>query len=129
MNIVTFCGAGICAVCVILVIKQFKNEFHPIIAAATGVVLMVYIILQLAPSLSYLKTLAYESGLNSYFSVMARCLGIAFICQTVSEICRDCGESAIGSKIELGGKAAIIIQTLPIVKSLLEMAKETMNYG
>lgn len=124
MNIINFCGAVVCLVCVIFVVKQFKTDFHPAMTAAAGIVILVYIISYVAPSFRYMYTLASESGLYGYFGIMAKCVGIAFVCQAAAEICRDCGEASIASKVELFGKAAVLIQTVPIIKNLFDTAKD-----
>ena len=36
-------------------------------------------------------------------------------------ICNDAGESAIGTKIDLGGKVIIISLSIPIIVALLEL--------
>jgi stage III sporulation protein AD len=39
-----------------------------------------------------------------------------------SEICKDCGEGAIGTKIELAGKCVLIAYALPLIGEVLEFA-------
>ena len=46
--------------------------------------------------------------------------GIAFITEFAVSICKDSGESAIASKIDLGGKVVIISMSIPIISTLLE---------
>ena len=47
--------------------------------------------------------------------------------QFSAELCRDAGESAIASKLELVGKAEIIILALPLVRELLGLAGGLMS--
>ncbi len=58
---------------------------------------------------------------------MLKILITPFICKTAADICRECGENGIGSKVELGGRAMIILQTLPILKGLFETAKQMLT--
>lgn len=41
-------------------------------------------------------------------------------------ICKDSGEAAIASKIELGSKIIIISMSIPIISSLLEIITKIM---
>lgn len=123
MNIYAFCGLGICAVCIAVVLKQLGSPFHPLIAAGAGVVMLAYIAIKIIPVLEYAKTLAYQNSLSPYFAVAAKSLGISLVCQMASEVCRDSGETAIAGRIELAGKAAIIIISLPILKNLVSFAR------
>ena len=47
--------------------------------------------------------------------------GIAFLSEFAISICKDAGESAIASKVELGSKALIISMSIPIIYNLLEV--------
>ncbi len=126
MNIYLLCGVGICAMCTVLILKQMKSDFASYAAAAAAAVMGVYCVAALAEPLTYLRDIAYETGLNGYFSLMLKCLCTAFICKTAADICRDCGEAGIGSKVELGGRAMIILQTMPLLKGIFETAKQML---
>lgn len=126
MNIYALCGVGICAVCISIILKQMGTSFSPMVTAAAGVIMLAYIAIQIIPVLEYVKTLSYQSGMSEYFAVAVKALGIALVCQMASEICRDCGENAVGGRIELAGKAAIIIISLPVLKNLISFARELL---
>ena len=126
MNIYSLCGFGLCAVSIAVILKQMGSSFHPMVAAAAGTVMLAYIAIQIIPVLEYVKTLSYQSGMSAYFTVAVKALGIALVCQLASEICRDCGESSVGGRIELAGKAAIIIISLPVLKNLVSFARELL---
>ena len=51
------------------------------------------------------------------------CIGSGKV-KEISDICRDSGETALASKVELAGKLSIVIISLPLVKQLLEFAKD-----
>ena len=114
MNIYLLCGGGICALCAVMLLKQLKSDF-------------VYCLASLAEPLLYLRDVAVQTGQSTYYTVMLKCLCTAFICKTAAELCRDCGESSIGTKIELGGRAAIILQTLPLIKAIFSLAREMLS--
>ena len=54
---------------------------------------------------------------------------MAYLVQFGAEICRDAGESAIGSRVELGGRVLILSLTLPAavaaVKAAATLLRET----
>ena len=122
MNIYLLCGGGICALCAVMLLKQLKSDFAPYTAAAAATVMGVYCLASLAE-----RDVAVQTGQSTYYTVMLKCLCTAFICKTAAELCRDCGESSIGTKIELGGRAAIILQTLPLIKAIFSLAREMLS--
>ena len=65
-------------------------------------------------------------GKVDIFSPITKALLIALLCQLTSEICRDFGENSIASKVELGGKIAIIYLSIPLVKEVLKSAGQIL---
>ena len=61
-----------------------------------------------------------------YFSTLLKIIGIAYIAEFGAEVCRDAGEGAIASKVELAGKVIIIILAVPIITSLLDLIISVM---
>lgn len=53
--------------------------------------------------------------------MLVKITGIAFLSEFAVSICKDSGEGAIASKIELGSKIIIISMSVPIISSLLEL--------
>jgi stage III sporulation protein AD len=44
-----------------------------------------------------------------------------------AEICRDCGENTLASRVELAGKAGIVLISLPIIQQLFEIAEDMLG--
>ena len=57
---------------------------------------------------------------NSFIKLLIKITGIAILTEFAVSICKDSGESAIASKIDIGGKVIIIALSIPIISSLLE---------
>ena len=66
---------------------------------------------------------------TEYVGVLVKIIGMAYLVQFGAEICRDAGESAIGSRVELGGRVLILSLTLPAavaaVKAAATLLRET----
>lgn len=56
-----------------------------------------------------------------FIGLLVKITGIAFLTEFAVSICKDSGEGAIASKIELGSKIVIISMSVPIISSLLEL--------
>ena len=68
-----------------------------------------------------------SSQINAYWGVMLRALGIAVLCRICTDICRDCGEGAIAGGVETAGKIAILFLSLPMVKQIIDYARELLS--
>lgn len=76
---------------------------------------------QLTGIIAILKTFADKSNINSKFlGILLKITGIAILTEFAVSICKDSGENAIASKIDLGGKIIIISISIPIITALLE---------
>lgn len=68
-----------------------------------------------------LNNLANKTAINNQFlTLLIKITGIAFLTEFAVSICKDSGESAIASKVDLGGKVIIISMSIPIISALLE---------
>ena len=57
----------------------------------------------------------------SFSNAKIKMTGIAILTEFAVSICRDSGETAIASKIDLGGKIIIVSISIPIITALLEI--------
>ena len=126
MNIFGICGFAVASACIIAVIRQLRPELAAVAAAVSGVLVFAWVVSAVAPFISYVKGIAVSQGVESYFTLMLKALAISFCCRMSAEICRDCGENSLASRVELAGKAGIVIISLPVVQQLFEMAKDML---
>ena len=69
-----------------------------------------------------IQSIQDKSSVNVQFiTLLIKITGIAFLSEFAVSICKDSGEAAIASKIELGSKIIIISMSIPIISSLLEV--------
>jgi stage III sporulation protein AD len=81
----------------------------------------------LAPVIDLIKIYSGRANIDiQYLPALLKIIGIAYIVEFGAEICRDAGENAIASKIELAGKVLIAIMAIPIITSLLELVIKIM---
>lgn len=61
------------------------------------------------------------SETSAYFKIMFKVLGIALIAQLVSDLCRDCGESALAGQTETAAKILIITMIIPLLEAVISI--------
>lgn len=122
MEVIKIIGIALIALIIIILLKQYRPEFAVYISLLTGVLILVLVMDQLAGVISLLQSLANKSSVNmTFLSLLIKITGIAFLSEFAVSICRDSGEGAIASKIEIGSKIVIISMSIPIISSLLEI--------
>ncbi len=122
MEIIKIIGIALVALIVIIILKQYRPEFAVYISIITGVLILLLVIDKLSAIISLLQSIANKASINSTFlSLLIKITGIAFLSEFAVSICKDSGEAAIASKIEIGSKIIIISMSIPIISSLLEI--------
>ena len=120
--IIKIIGIGLVALIIIILLKQYKSEFAIYISLLAGVLILLLVMDQLTQVISLLQSLASKASINSTFlAILLKITGIAFLAEFAVSVCKDAGEGAIASKIEIGSKIIIIAMSIPIISSLLEI--------
>ena len=121
MEIIKIIGISFIARFIILLMKQYKPEFAIQISIITGIIILFFSISKLSIVIDLLKNLSDKIDINkTFFSVLLKITGIAYLAEFASNICKDAGETAIASKVEFAGRILIITLSIPILSTLLE---------
>lgn len=118
MNIISICGTAICAVLMILVIKEVRKDHAYFLSLAVGILFFGFILFQLRDTVGYIQYLTDANPNQEYVSTLLKALGIAYITEITHEICKSCGETAVSGYVEAVGKAEIIVLCIPMIKEL-----------
>lgn len=128
MDVITIVGIGIVGCVLAILLKQYKPEYGVVISLGCGVALLGLIAFGAAPVVNTVQELLAKVDLPlSYGETLVKSLGICFVTQLATDTCKDAGESAIASKVELGGKLAVLLVTLPLFEQILRLAMEMMS--
>ena len=121
MDIIKIIGIGLIAVIIVIILKQYKPEFTIYVSICAGVIILGLVMTRLSGIIELLTELSNKvSDTNGFLTVLIKITGIAFLTEFAVSICKDSGESAIASKVDLGGKVRIISMSIPIISALLE---------
>ncbi|MBE5877585.1 MAG: hypothetical protein E7290_11950 [Lachnospiraceae bacterium] len=61
-----------------------------------------------------------------YIKLFLKIIGITYLCDFTSNMCKDAGYSSLSNHIELMGKVMIMLAGMPIIKTMLGMIQEIM---
>ncbi len=129
MEIFKIAGIGIAAAVFAVFLKGWKPELAIQISLIATVIILVTVLPYLKVVVELIKDISEQAGIEyRYINIVFKVIGIAYIAQFASELCRDAGESAIASKIEVGGKIIIMTLSMPIIYSLLEVVNAILQF-
>jgi stage III sporulation protein AD len=122
MNLIAIVGTGIIAALLSIILKQYKPEFGMYISLVSGIIILLALIREVVPALDAIGELIAAVSLDAvYGAALLKALAICYITQLASDTCKDSGETAIATKIEMAGKLAIVLVSLPLFKGVVEI--------
>ncbi len=128
MDIVTIAGVAIIAAAISVLIKQYKPEYAYAVNLIAGVTILLFVLAASAPIITQIRDLVSQTGINGdYIVILLKALGICFITQLASDVCRDSGAASIASKVETAGKIAVLLAALPLFERIFNVAKSLIN--
>ncbi len=128
MDIISLAGMAIISAVLCVIVRQYKPEAALGIGLACGVMILGAVMTMLAPSIEAINSLTQTAGIDSEFArVLLKALAVCYITQLSADCCRDAGEGAIASKLELAGRAAVLVVSLPVFTSLAELVTKLMG--
>jgi len=104
-----------------VVLKQIRPEIALQLSILAGASIFILILSKIRVIVDLLQTLADQANISSYYLlIILKIVGIAYLAEFGAQICRDAGESALGTKIELAAKVGVIILAIPIIVAITE---------
>ncbi|HOQ07526.1 MAG TPA: stage III sporulation protein AD [Clostridiales bacterium] len=127
MEIIQIIGVGLVSTLIMLILRKQNPEIAVLVGMAAGAFIFLLIAAKLSAVVDQLEEYAARADIRPmYFTSVLKITGIAYIAEFGAEICRDAGEEAIASKIEMAGKVIIIAMAIPIITSLLDLVLKIM---
>ena len=127
MNMLQIAGLALSAVALAVLLRQYRAEY----AMALGLVVSAAILLALMPvlreTIGLLTDIASKSGASQTWGIIVKSIGLACVAGIAADVCRDAGESAMASKVELAGKVAILSLAMPMAMQLMELFERILQ--
>lgn len=121
MDVIKIALFAVAAVILSLVVRSYKSEWALLLSMTAGVLLAVYLLgflLDLSEMLRSWET--YLGEVSGYMGVLWKALGITYLCEFASGVCKDSGHTLMAGQIELCGKIAVMLLGMPVLWALLE---------
>lgn len=121
MEIIKIIGIGLVALILIIILKQYKPEFAIYVSLLAGALILALIFSKISGIIELINNLTNKISIHKEFvTLLIKITGIAILTEFTVSICKDSGETAIASKVDMGGKVIMVSMTIPIMAGLLE---------
>ena len=125
INVVALAGLAILAAILAVMLRRYHAEYGMILSLAAGAVILLALLSSLSPALEEARSLLQAAARpGESLVILFKALGVCWLAQFAADSCRDAGEGALASKIELAGKTAVLLITLPLFGQVAEVAAQ-----
>ena len=128
MTILKIAAIAIFGIILAMILKNAKSELYIVISLALSVLIIFYIVAKLSGILTQLEQLKSFLSVNSqYIEIIIKVVGITYITQLASDICRDNGYTAVAGQIEVFCKITVAALSMPVVIALFETVSKCVG--
>ncbi|MGN1134124.1 MAG: SpoIIIAC/SpoIIIAD family protein [Oscillospiraceae bacterium] len=120
MNILIIVGICLAASIICKAIQQNSPEIKTLLVICTVAVAAIKIFSDVSEISGMVRELFDKSGMDEeYLKIIFKGLGICYLTQLGSDCCKECGENAIATQVEMAGKIALLVTAMPLFKGLI----------
>ena len=128
MNMIQVGLLGIIGILFAVQLKQEKSEVAIYLCIVISLIIFVGITDHLEQLVDTLREIAsFVQIESSYILTLIKMLGITYLAEFSSGICKDAGYQSIATQIEMFGKITILVLSLPILLALLRTIQEFLG--
>lgn len=122
MDIFKIIAFSVISLMLVVVLEKVNKEYAIVITLISAIVIFSMIIIKLDSVIALLNQLVEGAGINkNYLTILLKVTGISYIVELTKNICEDAGSSSLATKVEMAGKISVVILTIPIITSVVEM--------
>lgn len=105
--------------------KGSRQEFFVYIGIALGMIFFFEAMDKLSEVLQRMKALeGFMGNQYVYFSILLKVIGITYLCEFASAVCKDAGYQAVAGQIEIFGKLTVLMSGMPVILAVIETIQE-----
>ncbi len=119
LSIIQFSVLAVIAMLVAVLLKKYQPELSMVICIGMCMLLLFYLVQAFDEIQSFFTFISGTVNIE-YIGVLLKLIGIAYICEFASGLCRDAGYKSLSGQIETAGRVAMMVITLPIMRAIVE---------
>ena len=129
MTLLGIVGGALLVAVVSATLKETGKGFVPFLLAGGGVLLTAWAVGKLGEGFRLLSSFSSWETLSPYVGALLKGLGVAYVVHIGADICRDLGATGVATKLELCGKAELLLIALPYLGEVISLALSLCEGG
>lgn len=128
MEIAQIIGLALIVTVLGTVIKQIRPEMAIQLTILAGIAIFLLVMDKIRLVVDLLQKLADQANISSYYLfIVLKIVGVAYLAEFGGQICRDAGENALATKVEIGAKVFVVILAIPIIVAIIESMMKLLS--
>ena len=116
---------GVTGAVLSLIIKKTNPEISTVLTLTVCIVIVGISMKVFSSVVEVLELVELGSGFSSaYTAPILKCVGIGITARLGSDLCKDSGQEAVASSVEICGAVCALYVSLPLIKTMLRMIGE-----
>lgn len=121
MDIVRIAALGIVGALIAVLLKKERAEYAMFVAMTVCICIFFYLLTKAEAALSFVGELTEMIPVDGrYIALIIKMVGITYVAEFATDICKDAGYGAIGNQIEIFAKLSILVVSMPVIRVFLE---------
>lgn len=121
MDIIKIAMIGLAGVLLAMQVREGRREYEIYITIASGLCIFFFLLTKLEVVIEALGRIQGYIRMDSkYVAILLKMIGITYVAEFSSNLCRDAGYQAVAGQIEMFAKLSILVLSMPVLLALLE---------
>lgn len=128
MTIIQIALIGVFGTLLALQFRSGKSEYGIYLSIAVSLIIFFCMSGRLSVIVDTINTISGYIKIDStYINAMLKMLGVTYLAEFASGICKDAGYQTIAGQIEIFAKLSILALSMPVLTALLQTIQEFLS--
>lgn len=102
-------------------IRKERAELSVVLGMVAGTIIFYYVLTQISVVVNFITEMLDMVAIEeTYYLQLLKMLGVAYVAEFASSICKDAGHQSVAGMVELFGKISIVALSIPGLVFLVE---------
>ena len=116
---------GVAAAIISSFIRKERAELSVVIGIVAGMIIFYYVLTQVSVVIHFItEMLDMVTIEETYYLQLLKMMGVAYVAEFASSICKDAGHQSIAGVVELFAKISIVALSIPGLVFLVETLEQ-----
>lgn len=128
MDIIKISMIGVAAMLLAMQMKSGKKEYELYVTMGACLCIFFFLVTKLEIVIETIGRMQSYIRLDSeYIAILIKMIGITYVAEFSSNLCKDAGYQAIAGQIEMFAKLSILVISMPVLLALLETISQFLS--